>query len=393
MEKFEHRVAITGIGKSQVGRRLMRDPLGLTLDACLAAMDDAGLTRNEIDGLSTFPGAMSPPNGISGGGIIDVENVLRVHPKWFNSGLELPGQLGSVVAGAMAVASGLCRHVLCFRCVWEASHQALQRSGKLPGAGRRVSGDMQWLLPYGAASAANWIAQYARRHFHEYGTTREQLAQIPLNGRRNAALNPDAVYQEPLTLDDYMSSRMISDPFCLFDCDVPCDGAVAFVLSDVEAARDCRQQPVKFESIGCQIGETISWDQCELTHEVGLEGPSRMLWERTDLKPSDVDVAQLYDGFSFNALSWLERLGFCPKGEGGRFIEDGARIARDGELPLNTDGGQLSAGRLHGYGFLHEACTQLRGDAGPRQVPGNPEVAIATSGGGMPGSAMLLTKG
>jgi len=118
-----------------------------------------------------------------------------------------------------------------------------------------------------------------------------------------------------------------------------------------------------------------------------------MLWERTDLEPSDVDVAELYDGFSFNALSWLERLGFCPMGEGGRFLEGGARIARDGELPLNTDGGQLSAGRLHGYGFLHEACVQLRGDAGPRQVAGNPEVAIATSGGGMPGSAMLLTRG
>jgi acetyl-CoA acetyltransferase len=225
----------------------------------------------------------------------------------------------------MAVASGLCRHVLCFRCVWEATHQALQRSGKLPGGGRRVSGEMQWQLPFGAASAANWIALYARRHFHEYGTTREQLAQIPLNGRRNARLNSDAIYREPLALDDYLSSRM--------------------------------------------------------------------LWERTDLKPADVDVAQLYDGFSFNALSWLERLGFCPMGEGGRFIEGGARIARDGELPLNTDGGQLSAGRLHGYGFLHEACTQLRGEGGQRQVPGDPEVALATSGGGIRDRASSSKKG
>jgi len=392
LQKLEQRVAITGIGKSEVGRRLMRDPLGLTLDACIAAMDDAGLTRADIDGLATFPGSMSPPNGISGGGIIDVENVLRVQPKWFNSGIELAGQLGSVIEGAMAVASGLCRHVLCFRCVWESSHQALQRSGKLPVPSGRVSGDMQWRLPFGAASAANWIALYARRHFHEYGTTREQLAQIALNGRRNAALNPDAVYRDPLTLDDYLSARMISDPFCLYDCDVPCDGAVAFILSDARAARDTRSKPIRLEAIGSQIGETISWDQCELTHEVGLVGPAKMLWERTDLRPSDVDVALLYDGFSFNALSWLERLGFCPVGEGGRFVEDGSRIALDGELPLNPDGGQLSAGRLHGYGFLHEACVQLRGDGGARQVAGDPEVALATSGGGMPGSALLLTR-
>ena len=393
MEKFESSVAITGLGMSDVGRRLMRDPLELTIDACLAAIEDAGLSRDEIDGLSTYPGPMPGAGGISGGGIVDVEDVLRIRPKWFNSGLELAGQTGSVTTAAMAVATGVCRHVLCFRCVWESTHQTLQRTGRLPTGGpARAAGDMQWRLPFGAASAANWIAMLASRHFAEYGTTREQLGQIALNGRRNAALTPYAVYREPLSMDDYLNARMISSPFGLYDCDVPCDGAVAVVISHADAAGDLRHPPVRFEAVGTQITERPSWDQGDLTHEPLLEGCARAMWDRTDLRPGDVDVAEIYDGFSFNCLCWLERLGFCPEGEGGRFLEGGNRIALDGELPLNTNGGQLSAGRLHGYGFLHEAVSQLRGDAGERQVAGDPQVALVATGGGAPGGCMLLTR-
>ncbi len=393
MERFEHSVCITGIGMSDVGRRLMRDPLGLTLDACLDAIADAGLEREDIDGLSTYPGGMVGM-GMSGGGVIEVEDVLGVKPRWFNGGMELAGQTGSVATAAMAVASGYCRHVLCFRCVWESSYQAMVRSGELkPPGGAGAGGDMQWRLPFGASSAANWIAMLASRHFHEYGTTREQLGQIPLNARRNAELNPRAVYRDPLDLEGYLGARMITTPFGLYDCDVPCDGAVAIVLSHVDAARDTRHpEPVRLEAAGCQISERPSWDQADLTHEPLLEGAARSMWERTDLKPSDVDVAEIYDGFSFNCMCWLERLGFCPEGEGGRFVEGGTRIARDGELPLNTHGGQLSAGRLHGYGFLHEACVQLWGEGGERQVAGDPQVAVVATGGGAPGGTLLLTR-
>jgi acetyl-CoA acetyltransferase len=233
----------------------------------------------------------------------------------------------------------------------------------------------------------------ASRHFHEYGTTREQLGQIALNGRRNAMKNPRAIYREPLSLREYLDARMITTPFGLYDCDIPCDGAVAIILSHVDAARDTRRpNPVRLEAAGFQIAERPSWDQAELTHEPLLVGAARALWERTDLRPADVDVAEIYDGFSFNCLCWLERLGFCPLGEGGRFLEGGKRIALDGELPLNTHGGQLSAGRLHGYGFLHEACLQLWGEAGERQVPGDPQVACVATGGGAPGGTMLLTR-
>jgi acetyl-CoA acetyltransferase len=193
-------------------------------------------------------------------------------------------------------------------------------------------------------------------------------------------------------MDDYLGARMISTPFGLYDCDVPCDGAVAVVVSHVDTTPDLRAPVVRVEAVGTALAERISWDQGTLLHEPMLQGPARHLWSRTDLRPADVDVAELYDGFTFNCLSWIEALGFCEPGEGGPFVEGGARIALDGELPLNTHGGQLSAGRLHGYGFLHEACVQLRGEGGDRQVPNQPEVAVVTTGGGHPGGAWLLTK-
>ena len=251
---------------------------------------------------------------------------------------------------------------------------------------------MEWTLPFGAASAACWIAMFAQRHFHEYGTTREQLAQIALNARRNAGLNPAAVYRDPMTLDDYFAARMITTPFCLFDCDVPVDGSTAFIVSSVEAAKDLRKTPLRVEAVGSALRGRPSWDQFDDLTTMAARDAGAMLWERTDLRPADVDVAELYDGFSFITLAWLEALGFCEKGEGGSFIEGGERIALEGELPVNTHGGQLSAGRLHGFGFLHEACVQLWGEGGERQVPGVPEVAVAAAGGGPLGGCMLISR-
>jgi acetyl-CoA acetyltransferase len=233
---------------------------------------------------------------------------------------------------------------------------------------------------------------FAQRHFHEYGTTREQLAWIALNGRRNAARNPNAIYRDPMTMDDYLAARMISTPFCLFDCDVPCDGATAVIVSRVEAARDLRHPPVRVEAVGTALRGRPSWDQYDDLTTMATRDAGAHLWSRTDLKPTDVQLAELYDGFSFLALSWLEALGLCGVGESGPFVEGGTRIALDGELPLNTHGGQLSAGRLHGYGFLHEAVLQLRGDAGDRQVPGDPRVGVAAAGGGNTCGCLLLTR-
>lgn len=384
-DKFEDKVALTGIGMSTLGRRQMVGPLSLTVAACEAAIADAGLSIEDIDGLSTYPGA-GLPGPFGEGGVTALEAALGLHPTWHNGGLETFGPSGSVIAAMLAVATGLARHVLCFRTLWEATYNELMKQGKIrPPGGRTTS----WQMPFGATSAAHTLAQNAQRHFHRYGTTRETLGWIALNQRANAALNPTAIYRDPMSMDDYLSARMITTPFGLYDCDVPCDGAVAVIVSAVDAARDLAKPPIRVEAVGTQIIERIDWDQSTLTHEPQVLGQSAHLWSRTSLRPGDVDVAELYDGFTFNCLSWIEALGFCGIGEAKSFLDGGTNIARDGVLPLNTHGGQLSHGRTHGMGLIHEAVTQLRGEAGERQVAGA-RVAVASSGGLTPSGVILL---
>jgi acetyl-CoA acetyltransferase/uncharacterized OB-fold protein len=385
-DRFEHRSVLSGVGRSAIGRRLMVDPLSLTVDACLAAIADAGLTPEDIDGLSTYPGPVGM--GHSEGGVTAVVEALRLHPTWINGGGELPGPGGSVVAAMLAVSSGLCRHVLCFRTVWESTYATLRLGG---GGGQRVGGWAQWRLPFGAASAANWIGMNANQYLHRYGATREMLGHIALNDRANAARNPAAIYRDPMTMDDYMSARPITTPFGLYDCDVPCDASIAVVVSDASVATDLPRPAIRVEAVGTQITERISWDQDTLTHEPQVLGQSAHLWSRTSLRPADVDVALLYDGFTFNAISWLEGLGFCGIGEASDWLDGGRRIAMDGDLPVNPHGGQLSEGRTHGFGFVYEAIAQLRHDAGDRQVPAARTAVVAT-GGGTPSGVLLLRR-
>ena len=386
-DRFEHRAVLSGVGRSAMGRRLMVDPLSLTVDACLAAVEDAGLDLADIDGLSTYPGPGAM--GMSEGGITAVEEALRVRPTWINGGMDLPGPGGSVIAAMMAVATGLCRHVLCFRTVWESTYSALGLRG---GGGGRVTGAMQeWRLPFGAMSAANWIGMNANQYLHRYGAPREMLGWIALNGRANAARNPAAIYRDPMTMDDYLSARPISSPFGLYDCDVPCDASIAVIVSSADVAGDLPRPAVRVEAVGTQITERISWDQGTITHEPQVLGQSAHLWTRTDMRPADVDLALVYDGFTFNAISWLEGLGFCGIGEAKDWLDGGRRIALDGELPVNPHGGQLSEGRTHGFGFIYEAMAQLRHEAGERQVPGA-RTAVVTSGGGTPSGVLLLRR-
>jgi len=385
--RFEEHSAITGIGASRLGRRLMVPPLSLTIEACEAAVADAGLTFEDIDGLSTYPGLDIA--GMGEGGVSALEGALGLRPTWINGGMDTFGPGGSVIAAMMAVATGMARHVLCFRTLWESTFGEMMKQGKMsPPGGSRTS---SWQMPFGATSAAHTLALNAQRHFDRYGTTRETLGWIALNQRANAALNPTAIYRDPMTMDDYLSARLITTPFGLYDCDVPCDGAVAVIVSAIDVARDMPRTPILFEAVGTQILERTDWDQTTLTHEPQVLGQAAHLWTRTSLRPGDVDVAQLYDGFTIEVVWWLEALGFCGPGEAGAFVEGGTRIDLGGELPLNTWGGQLSGGRLHAaFGHTAEAVRQLRGEAAERQVAGA-EVAVVTNVGGYESGAALLT--
>jgi acetyl-CoA acetyltransferase/uncharacterized OB-fold protein len=388
--RFEERVALTGVGQSAVGRRLMADPVRLAVDACLAAVQDAGLALDEIDGLSTYPGRIGSP-GFSEGGIAPLTEALQLRPTWINGAGDTPGSSGAIVAAMLAVAAGLCRHVLCYRTLWESSYTELLRSGQWAQPAARATGMTEFLAPFGAMSAANWIAVQASHYFHRYGGDRSTLGWVAVSARANAARNPEAVYREPFTIDDYFAARLVSTPFGLYDCDVPVDGAVAVVVSAIETAADRPRPPVLVEAVGTQILERLSWDQDTLSREPQTKGPSRHLWTRTSLRQDDVDVALLYDGFTFNAISWLESLGFCEPGGARDFIDEGRGIALGGRLPVNPHGGQLSAGRLHGFGHVREAMLQLRGEARGRQVPGA-RTAVVTTGGGAPGGALLLRR-
>jgi acetyl-CoA acetyltransferase len=290
----------------------------------------------------------------------------------------------------LAVAAGLCRHALVYRTVSEAT--AAADTGRLGiGVGsHEIRGFGAFLIPFGAMSAANWLALYARRHMYEFGTTREHMGLIATTARRHAGLNPSAIYREPMSMADYLNARMVTDPFGLYDCDVPCDGSTVVIVSSAEVAHDLPQRAVRFEAVGSAIRARPSWDQWEDITTMSARDAAQQMWTRTDLKPADVDTAQLYDGFSFLTLAWIEALGFCGRGESGPFVENG-RIDLGGALPLNTWGGQLSGGRLHGFGFVAEACRQLRGTCGDRQVA-ECEVAAVGVGGGPVAGCMLLSR-
>jgi acetyl-CoA acetyltransferase len=386
---MNERPIISGIGQSAVGRRLMRTPLSLTIESVLRAVDDAGLKLGDIDGLSTWPGVSEMYPGFSGVGVWEVQDALGLQLEWFSGGIEGPGQFGAIINAVNAVVAGLCKHVLVFRTVWESTAQGHARRAGI-GTHQLVQDWSQWYLPFGAVSPANWAGWIAQSHFRRYGTTREQLAWIALNQRANAARNPIALLREPLTLGDYMDARMISEPLCLFDCDIPVDGSTSFVVSRAETSADTPRSAIRIEAVSAASYGRPRWDLYEDLSSMTAADVGTSLWKRTDFRPNDVDVCQLYDGFSILALIWLEALQLCPRGEGGAFVENGVRIALDGELPMNTGGGQLSAGRLHGFGHLYEAVLQLRGDAGDRQVAGA-NVAVVAAGGGPMCGALLLT--
>ncbi|OMC10992.1 acetyl-CoA acetyltransferase [Mycolicibacter heraklionensis] len=370
---------ISGTGISAIGRRTGIPAADLTVQACTAAIADAGLTPADIDGVVTL-GDTPAAEAATLLGIAD--------PGHFGPAFGPQGLLTPVVQAAEAVATGRCRHVLVYRTVQMigGTAQAPKEGAELPAA----LSDVGYLLAAHAYSAANWLALHCRRHMELYGTTKEQLGWVAINARRNAARNPLAVYRDPMTMDDYLKARPVSSPFGLLDCDVPVDGSIALVVSVAGHRRDAPHGAVTIEAAGGSPGTGGWFSRADYPQMAATDAAAEM-WSKTALTPADVDLAELYDGFSYLTLAWLEALGFCGLGEAGPFVDGGHRIAPDGELPLNTYGGQLSAGRMHGYWVLHEACQQLRGCAGPTALAKRPEVAVVSAGGGPIAGCVLLT--
>jgi acetyl-CoA acetyltransferase len=395
---FEKDAIISGIGISRIGRRTGIAGLELTLEAAHAAIADAGLTPSDVDGIASL--GDTPWRQVADTLGIDAENR--------SSGFDTAGLLSPLMSAFLAVSGGRSRHVLVYRTVAMLGGSMIESSAapspepnaltsppvetRLPGQRRKVGAndDIGDLMAAHAYSASNWVAMHCRRHMELYGTTKEQLGWLAINSRRNAALNPLAAYRDPITMDDYLGARPISTPLGLLDCDVPVDGSIAVVVSRSDYAKDCPNPAVAVEAIGGAYGSGGWFHRPDFPKMASIEAAEQM-WSRTDLTPNDLDVAELYDGFTFLTIAWLEALGICADGEGGPFVEGASRIALDGALPLNTYGGQLSAGRMHGYWVLHEACLQLRGQAGERQLSRRPEIAVVAAGGGPIAGCLLLS--
>ena len=383
MSALARDVAIAGVGYSELSRAGQPSARRLTLAAANDALADAGLRGPELDGIFEYKFGPESP------GAHDVARMLGVpslagYADIMGSG---PSGLAGALAGAMAVASGLCETVLVYRCMTRAGGY----QGGIASGPSHVGGAEQFLTPYGYLGGIIVdLALKKRRWMEEYSRPEEDFGRIAINARRWAALNPRAVLRDQLSFADYQSSRMVADPLRVLDCDYPINGAVATVLTTVERAADLRQRPVLIDAMAYATGKGADWLFCEDYLYGGTFDCASLLWRRSSLTPADVDVAQLYDGFTAVTISWIEALGICGRGEFGDWVGDGSRIGPGGDFPLNTAGGQLAEGRLHGISLLNEAVLQLRGQCDARQVP-NAKVAVVTSGLYKQCGAMLLT--
>jgi len=365
MHKLRAKTAIAGLGYAGLGSSPGWSPIELAALACERALQDCGLELKDVDGLCAGTFYHFLPT-------LSLSEHLGIRPKWSNS--EMVGGssfMSHVLQSALAIEAGLCEVVL----IAYGSNALSSRDiyGLLDMT--PLQDAYKPLFPVGAYAMA------AARHMHQFGTRREQMAEVAVAARKWAQMNPDAQLREPLSIEQVLASPMVCDPLSRLDCCLVSDGGGALVMTSAERARDLRQPPVLMLGTGTAQWHRDIAEMEDLTVTAAVDSGSRA-YQMAGISPKDVDVVQLYDAFTILPILFLEDLGFCPKGEGGRFVENGA-IAPGGRLPVNTGGGGLSfvhPGMFGLFGLL-EACVQLRGQAGERQVAGA-EIALAHGNGG-----------
>ncbi len=381
---IKNKTAVAGIGQTAFGKGLADTELSLACQAISSALDDAGIDPSEVDGVASY--TMEPNREV------DVaRNVGLGDITWFSQ-VGYGGGAGCAVVGqaAMAVATGQCTVAV----AWRARKRADPTSRPWAQAQARLADSSQWTRPFGVIRPVDEIALLTRRYMHEYGGTRDHLANIALAFRKHAARNPASTMgHKPLTRDDYMSARWISEPLCLFDNCLETDGALAVVVVSAERARDLQQPPAYIHAFAQGLPPQHQTMTNYFTDDP-LRGPAwtaaRRMWEMAEVTPADVKVAQLYDAFSPLIILSLEGYGFCPRGDGGPFTDDGNIEWPNGRLPVNTSGGGMSEAYVHGFNLILEGARQIRGTS-TAQVEGA-DVALVTSGEGVPTSAILFTK-
>jgi acetyl-CoA acetyltransferase len=373
------RVAIVGVGYSQVGRHTGLSERHHAAQAAVAALADAGLEAHDIDGATTW-----------GGDANDFAHMLGMTPLRWHLNVDIsPAFISPAVHAATAVATGQCDTAMAFRLMMQQpSSAALATGGATLGA--TSADDTQFLYPFGDFSPTQWAGLMMNRYLHDSDATEEHFAEFASIQRTHAGLNDNALQRTPLTPEEYLASPYISKPLRLLDCDYPCDSGSAVIFTTEERARDLRQPVVLVEAMALSAVHDMNFEiMADMTRTAPVHC-AEQLWSRTDLRPGDVDTAQLYDGFSVITFQWLEALGLCEPGAAGPFIAAG-HTRLGGSLPTNTDGGACNVGRRHGANFCIEATRQLRNQCAERQVDGA-EVAVWANAVGPFAGAMLLTR-
>lgn len=379
------RAAIVGIGQTALGRQPELSNLQLIANAARSAIGDAGLEIEDIDGLIVTPARVDPwtmPCGV-------VASFLGIEPTFLTT-IDLAGASGTAMVqhAAMAIAAKQCNTVLCVSGQSLLSHPT--HNDPVKAMAEAGVAHMQFEVPHGPL-VASLYALAAQRHMYEYGTTAEQMAEVAVTLRRHASLNPLAHKREPITKEDVLASRMITSPLRMLDCSLVSDGAAAVVVTSLDRAKNRPKQPILLLGQGYGLSHSYIGEYKNLT-TVGAVQSGKQAFASSGLSHRDIDVAELYDCFTITVIVELEDLGFCPKGEGGRFVEDG-RIAFDGELPVTTHGGLLSSGHpgVPG-GFFHvvEAVRQIRGEAEGRQVADCRTALVHGNGGVLAIHATLI---
>ncbi len=364
-------VAVTGVGIAGLGEARGYTELEILAHAAQVAVADAGLNMKDIDGLMTASFSRFLPG-------LSVAEYLGIQPAFMDSSnVGGSSYVNYLLTAALALNAGLCNAVL----VVYGSTARTQRDFREHIRARGQLEPQPYEAPYKPFNPATSYALAAARHMHEFGTTREQLAQVAVSARKWAQLNPEAFMRDPLSVQDVLSSRMISDPLTVRDCCLLTDGAGAFVMTRADRAASAPAKPVYLLGAGASQTHRQISSMPDLTTTAAVES-GRKAYAMAGMQPSEVDVLQLYDAFTINVILFLEDLGFCPKGEGGAFVQSGA-IEPGGRLPVNTNGGGLSCTHPGMYGVFTviEAVRQLRGAAGERQVPGAETVLCHGNGG------------
>jgi acetyl-CoA acetyltransferase len=352
------KVAIVGAALSDIGRVDTKSPFELHYQAASRAIADAGLTKDDVDGFGSCGTGLLAP--------VEVAEYLGLRPTWAD-GTGVGGSTWEFMV-EHATAAILAGHVevvvLVYGSTARADLKARRRSANLSFGTR---GPVQFDAPFGHTLISKY-AMAARRHMHEFGTTIEQLAEIAVSTRYNASLNPEAFYRDPITIDDVQNERMMADPLTKRHCCIRSDGGGAVVLTTAERARDCAKKPVWVLGTGETTNHTTMSEWEDFTESPAVRS-GKLAFERAGVTPDDIDLCEIYDAFTPMVLETFEALGFCKRGEGGPFVEDG-KMRVGGALPTNTDGGGLSHCHpgMRGIFLLVEATRQLRGEAGARQV-------------------------